>query len=269
MLNNKILVTGAYGLLGTTLCKKLENKGYNVIKHGRKINRDENFKINNFKLLRKNLNRIQPNYIINLAAFTDVDKCEKDISKAFELNVKFLENFNKYLLKKKNKCRFIHISTDQVYSGPGPHQEKNVNPINNYGLTKFLGELIITHNDALIIRTNFVGKTQRENRLSLTDWFLKNIKEKRKITLYNDIYFNPLEINYLAVLILKIMNKKVTGTFNLGSRQGISKANLLMKIGKNLKLNTKKCKISKMKASKKKAKRPKNMIMNWSTRTFK
>ena len=74
MLNNKILVTGAYGLLGTTLCKKLENKGYNVIKHGRKINRDENFKINNFKLLRKNLNRIQPNYIINLAAFTDVDK---------------------------------------------------------------------------------------------------------------------------------------------------------------------------------------------------
>ena len=60
----------------------------------------------------------------------------------------------------------------------------------------------------------------------------------------------------------KLINKKVSGTFNLGSRQGISKAKLLMKIGKNLKLNMKNCKISKMRNLKKNANRPKNMVMN-------
>ena len=66
--NKKILVTGAYGLLGTILCKHLEVKGYNVYRHGRKKSRDEFFNLKSYVNLKNNLDRIKTNIIINLLA---------------------------------------------------------------------------------------------------------------------------------------------------------------------------------------------------------
>ena len=262
MRNKKILVTGAYGLLGTILCKQLEVDGYNVYRHGRKKSRDEFFNLKSYVNLKNNLDRIKPNIIINLLALTNVELCEKNFSKALDLNAIYLKNFSKYLNSTQKKLNFIHISTDQVYSGEGPHFENEVNPINNYALTKYFGEIIINPNKTLILRTNFVGKSENKDRKSLTDWFISNMKKNKKITLYKNIYFNPLEINYLSSIIIKIMHRNISGTFNLGARGGLSKAEFLLRLGKKLKLNLKKCKVSKITFSKKTTVRPTNMIMN-------
>ena len=53
MNKTKIFITGAYGLLGTTLCKKLNSKKYKIYKHGKKKNRDEFFSLNNYEILYK------------------------------------------------------------------------------------------------------------------------------------------------------------------------------------------------------------------------
>ena len=262
MKKKKIFITGAYGLLGTTLSKKLKENGYRIIRHGTKESRDTSFNLENFSILKKKLDKIKPNLIINLLALTNVDECERNIAKAYKLNVKYLKNLSEYLKLTNNKCRLIHISTDQVYFGKGPHKENDVNPINNYGITKFLGELVALENNALILRTNFVGKSENQRRKSLSDWFIENIKRGNKINIYNNIFFNPLEINYLSSLINKIMFKKNHGIFNLGSKNGLSKALFLNKIAKELNLDTKNCKIKKINFLKNVAIRPKDMIMN-------
>jgi dTDP-4-dehydrorhamnose reductase len=264
MIKKKVFVTGAYGLLGTILCKKLDTEGYKVFRHGKAQSRQENFSLDNYSAVKKRLDKIKPNFIINLVALTDVNECENNLSKAIKLNVKFLTNFNKYELEKKYKSKFIHISTDQVYSGKGPHIEEKVNPINNYGLTKILGEIAISDCNPLILRTNFIGKSKNQKRSSLTDWFVKNVIEKKKTLLYTNVYFNPLEINYLSAIILKIMTTKKTGIYNLGAKKGISKEKLLSQIGKFLNLDLKKCKKIKFIRQKKIAKRPNDMIMNCS-----
>ena len=262
MKRKKVFVTGAYGLLGTILCKSLEIKKYKVFRHGTAKNRQKNFSLDKYDSLKKHLDRIKPDFIINLVALTNVNECEKNLPKAIKINIKILTNFCKYELERKHKLKFIHISTDQVYSGDGPHVEKKVRPINNYGLTKLLGEIAISNCNPLILRTNFVGKSQSQKRKSLTDWFISSVIQKRKTYLYTDVYFNPLEINYLSSIILKIMGRKTTGTYNLGAKQGISKSKLLFQIGKFLNLNLKKCKKIKFVKKKGIAMRPKNMIMN-------
>ncbi len=261
-MKKKILLTGAYGFLGTILSAKLEKNHYKVFKHGKKKSRDENFNLKDFTILKKNLDKIKPNLIINLLSLTDVDKCEKKIFEAFDLNIKVLKNFSKYLKSINYNCRLIHISTDQVYSGTGPHLENMAKPLNNYGWTKFLGELCIQEHQALILRTNFVGRSETPNRHSLTDWFIKNLKKNKKIQLYKNIFFNPLEIHYLSNLIVRIMNKKIRGTFNVGSSTGLSKASFLLKIAKNLNLNIENCATANFKAKKNTAPRPTDMVMN-------
>ena len=260
MKNKKVLITGAYGLLGAVLSKNLKDQGYNLFRHGKKINRAERFSLIDRKILFKNLRRINPSAIINLSALTNIEECENNFFKALEINTLCVENFSEYL-KYKNQIRFIHISTDQVYHGKGPHNEDKVNPVNNYALTKYLGEQALNSKKTLILRTNFVGRSLIKDKVSLTDWFISSVKKKKKISLYSDIYFNPLEINFLSKLIIKIMKKKINGIFNIGSNGGMSKAKFLLKISKTLKLNSKKCKVVKVNFSKKTL-RPKNMIMN-------
>ena len=261
-MKKKIFISGAYGLLGTTLCRKLNEKNYKIFRHGTKRKRQYNFKLTNIKILKKKLSKIKPDIIINLLALTNVNECESDLKKAYNLNIKSLKNLHQYARNSKNNCRLINISTDQVYFGQGPHKENYVNPINNYGLTKLIGELIIFDRDVLILRTNFVVKSENIYRKSLSDWFIESLKNKKKLNLFNNIYFNPLEINYLTDLIIKIMHKKLGGIFNLGSKTSLSKANFLIKIAKKLKLDTKYCIIGKFKHSKKEARRPENMVMD-------
>ena len=262
MKKKKIFITGAYGLLGTLLCKTIDKKKYKIYKHGKKKNREEHFDLGEYKSLNKNLKRINPSIIINLLALTNIEECEINFQNALKINTFYLYNFRKYLKNKKN-IKFIHISTDQVYSGVGPHREEFTNPVNNYGLTKYFGEKIINTKKAIILRTNFVGKSEKLNRVSLSDWFVNSCKNKKSITLYDNIYFNPLEINYLAKIITKIMNKKIYGVYNLGSKGWMSKSDFLLSLAKKLRLNIKNCKIKKYEFSEKnKVMRPQNMVMN-------
>ena len=97
----KIFITGAYGLLGTSLCNTIDKKKYKIYRHGKKKNREEYFDLGEYKLLSKNLKRINPDIIINLLALTSVEECEINFQNAIKINTVYLYNFRKYLKKKK------------------------------------------------------------------------------------------------------------------------------------------------------------------------
>ena len=95
---------------------------------------------------------------MNAAALTDVDECEREAEKAYEINVKLAKDLA--ILSNEVGADFIQISTDQVFDGEKRfYTELDVpSPINKYGLTKWHGEqeVLRCKEDALVLRTNFL-----------------------------------------------------------------------------------------------------------------
>ena len=260
-MKKKIFLTGASGKLGSTLITYLE-KNYNLIPVGFKKKPKNGFKLNltNVSKVNNVLNRIKPDIIIHLAALTNVDKCESNFAKAYDLNC----NATKYLVywAHKKKCRFLYLSTDQIYNNSGFNSEDNAKPSNLYSQTKFISEnIVLCLNNSVVVRTNFYGFFPN-HKDSLVNWFLKCAKKNIKIKLIKDIYFNPLYVHQLCLYLLEIIkNYKIQGIFNLGAKNKISKGELLYKIGERINYKKKKMRFQNVESLKLKAYRPRNMVM--------
>jgi dTDP-4-dehydrorhamnose reductase len=204
---------------------------------------------------------IKPDHVINCVALTDVDRCESETSLAELLNAGIARDLVKLL---PEETQMIHISTDQVYSGDNaPHIEKDIGPINIYGRTKLEGEIAaMEHPNTLVLRTNFFGQSKTAGRMSLSDWVIKSLKNTQPITLFSDAFFTPLNTATLANLIFKAIDKKLKGIFNLGSRDGMSKADFGMMIADIYGLSTDHVTIGRMSEKSSAAPRPADMRMN-------
>ena len=182
-------------MLGSSLVCSLKNQDLNVLTLSRDgKNADLECDLTEKSHVFKILNNLKPDIIINLAAQTDVDKCEIDPNNAFLGNIKVPLNISEWLSKNMDTSHIIHISTDQVYGKKKIHKEEDTFFTNTYGLTKYCGEIAFMNLPHTILRTNFVGKSNCKNRFSLSDWAVKSVKDKKEITVFNDIFFSPLSM---------------------------------------------------------------------------
>ncbi len=260
----KFLIFGGNGFLGNYLFQNLKNS-FESHRISRIKNNGIYLKRFNEKNIIKVLLKIEPDIIINTIAMTDVDACEKKIVSARNSNIKTIKTITNSILKisTKNYSPFlIHISTDQVYSGKGPHKESNIKPINNYAKTKLIGEKVASKVKSCIIRTNFLGYSQKNKNFN--SWIINNVFQNKKIFGYKNIFFSPVSVNTLLKIIIKISKKKIEGIFNIGSIGSISKGEYIYKLIKNLFPNYKNFYNSNYIPikSKKRAIRPLDMTMN-------
>lgn len=256
MKKKKVLILGANGILGSYLSIELPKKGLEVAK----IGRIEGTKISNFIKNELNENICDFSTIINCVALTNVDKCEKDIDLAFQSNALYVKTILSEI-DMQNK-HFIQISTDQVYSGKGPHKENYPCPINIYGLTKHLGEEYCKNVFSTILRINYLAKSPFLNKYSFADWLFNALKEMEKITLFDNVIFNPLHISDLCGYIFDLIENPKPGVFNLGSRNYIKKSDFGIKFAKKLNLSTSNITIGKSFESSLIAKRPFDMSLD-------
>ena len=130
----------------------------------------------------------------------------------------------KYLFKDEN---FKHKENDEV------------SLLNIYAKSKFNGELEVLKNmpSALICRTNFFGKGP-PHKLSFSDWIIKSSKEKKKITLHNDVYFTPISGNNLVYFAHKLLDSNFSGIFNICSNEVLSKYEFGMLLCKTLNISS-------------------------------
>ena len=256
---NRVLILGAYGYFGNILCKYLKRKDFIIFRQGRNINADYKCNPNIKNELNNLILKIKPNCIINLIAETDVDKCELNPEIAFRTNCMIVENIISSI-KDKN-IFLIHISTDQVYSGKGPHHELKVNPINEYSKTKYFSENIAMREDSLVLRTNFVGKSISE-KSSFTDWAFSSYLGKKEISLFNDVFFSPVHTSFLSEIITYALKKKYVGVYNLGCATGISKYEFVKEFMSKIGLHNHNMKNISVDDFKFKALRPKDMRLN-------
>lgn len=179
----KILIFGAYGYLGNALSNFL-SVNYDVFRQGRTSNSDYCFDPINKSNCRKYIKNINPDIIINLIAETVVDKCEKLPNVAKEANTLIVKHLVETVRELQKEIFIIHISTDQVYSGKGPHDENNALPTNTYGKTKLAGEKFIDLRKHTILRKNFIGRNKYTNTINLIDWIVSSLRNKIKINVY-------------------------------------------------------------------------------------
>ena len=172
----KILLIGGSGNLGTSIIKSdlFENLYYPSKK---KLN------ILNINSIRESLNKNKFDLIINCAAMARIADCEKNSSKAINVNIGGTFNLVKevldYQIRHKKKIRFIHISSDSVYpSLKGNYSEKDsLGPYNVYGWTKLASEFLVRLVDEhIIIRTRFFVKEKIKYKKSAIDLFTSNIE---------------------------------------------------------------------------------------------
>jgi len=233
----KIAVLGASGLLGSALVPKLKAFGQAATSLGRSPSCDYICNVGDLQSIERALNELLPDIIINLVALKDVDLCEKNPNHAYMVNVKTLENVVSWIETACKSCHLIQLSTDQVYDQAGPHLEDDVTLTNYYSFSKYAAELLALRIPSTILRTNFFGKSNCDERVSFTDWLYNNIINKTDIFLFNDVYFSPLSMKTLCDILSRLVSLKPLGIYNLGSRDGFSKAEFAFSFANKIKLN--------------------------------
>lgn len=235
----KILITGSAGQLGQSLMLLFKPR-YEIISTSRsKYNKTDYFlDITNPILTKDLIATISPDIIINLAALTDVDLCEKKPELANSINFQGVQN-----LVNAFNGPIIHLSTDYVFDGSiGQYSERDVtNPINEYGRTKLRGEQYLAKNskDSLIIRTNVLYDYVGKSAASFLNWVVNSLNDKKVINVVDDQINNPTWTNSLAVVIDRAIQAELNGLIHWGDADWISRYEFAVKIAEsfNLKKN--------------------------------
>lgn len=260
----RVIVLGSNGLLGSSLVPHLRLCGHEVLSDARVGGGDVRVDLTVSNQVTTLLDKTMPAVIVNLAALTNVDECERNPQNAYMTNVRIVENLSKWMQGKGNACHLIQISTDQVYDGIGLHTEDDITLSNFYGFSKYAGELVAATVSSTIVRTNFFGPSQCPARSSLTDWLVQSLKQGESITVFDDVRFSPLSLRRLVELLEQLIVRKQQGVFNLGSREGMSKADFAFILAEVLGLSNKNMTRGTSDKVNFTAYRPKNMCMNLS-----
>jgi dTDP-4-dehydrorhamnose reductase len=184
--NKRILVTGANGQLGSTIVTLFKQHNIDVIGTDRSM-----MDITNQKQVFEVIKLIKPQTIIHCAAYTAVDKAEDDKVNCYEVNVNGTRNLA--LIAKELKIDFIYFSTDYIFDGKKsePYKVDDIpNPINYYGLTKYIGEEIVKTllENYYIFRISWVFGPNGKN---FVNTILRLAQEKSSINVVNDQVGSP------------------------------------------------------------------------------
>ena len=234
----RVVVFGSSGLLGQSLVPYLLECGHEVLTNAGTVDGKERVDLSNFQNVRVALDRTLPDVIVNLAALTNVDECERNPQLAYLTNVKIVENIANWIKGEGHPCHLVQISTDQVYDGPGPHKEDDITLRNYYGFSKYTSELAAAAVRSTILRTNFFGRSNCSTRASLSDWLVRSLSKGERVTVFDDIRFSPLAIHSLVRLLEIVMVKRQCGLYNVGSKEGMTKADFAFALAEVLGLST-------------------------------
>jgi dTDP-4-dehydrorhamnose reductase len=181
----KIVIVGSGGRLGTALMRELARK-FDVVG----LNHAQ-LDLADAKQIHAKINNLEFDVLINAAAFTNVDLCEKERGQAFQINAEAPRSLAEICREKKAKL--IHFSTDYVFDGKKhePYLESDpANPISVYGESKRKGEenVLAAHDRHLVVRVSWVFGPDRP---SFIDAVIKRAREEEHIDAIADKFAAP------------------------------------------------------------------------------
>jgi dTDP-4-dehydrorhamnose reductase len=218
----KILVTGCNGLLGQKLVQyaprnttlfgiDLHETCYTELSHYKVVD------LGDLAATRELVNNLQPDWILNAAAFTDVDGAEKMRELCRRVNVTSVENLA--LACKESGAKLAHVSTDYIFDGNhGPYRETDApNPIGYYGETKLAGEKALQNSsiEFVIARTMVLYGHGKNVRPNFVTWLVDKLRNGQTVRIVTDQYGNTTLVDELAEGIWKMVNCNSRGVYHI------------------------------------------------------
>lgn len=230
-MKKKILIFGGTGLLGTNLVYNLQKKFEIILNfHNKKFFSKHikyikiiNTKNIDIKEIEEKIQTVNPNIIINCVANTDLEYCERKPK-----DTEFPNSILPEILSKisfKNNIKFVHFSTDHLYSGDKKFKSEKAKTftLNKYAKQKLSAEkkIIKNNKNSLVIRTNFFGHSIDEKKSIIN--LINSIKKREELKLDDNYFFTPIYTYLLIDLLKKLITKNSKGIFNLVGDERISK----------------------------------------------
>jgi dTDP-4-dehydrorhamnose reductase len=201
---SRLLILGSSGILGLEVLKEALGRNIDCI-----FPRSVELDIRNLAGLEKVASTYKPDWIINCAAWTNVDGAESSPLEALELNRNAVENIA--TVAAKENCAVVHISTDYVFDSSsdfGYSENDATHPINHYGLSKREGEVALLKERSIksyILRTSWLyGVTGKNFVRTMTARALRG--EESKVV--SDQIGSPTNARDLAKGIFSIIEKE-------------------------------------------------------------
>lgn len=215
----KILVTGASGLVGSRFIE--------LAKHYQFLTPEfPDFDITDENSVKKTIDGFNPEWIINFAAFTDVNAADTQMGDetgpAWKVNVEGVKNILKAFPSKK----IIHISTDMVFPGneenPGPYSENDKTPdtkdnLTWYGWTKNRGEKEVLKSGGTVLRIIYPVRANFDAKLDYIRGALKKFTTGTMYPLFMDQQISIAYIDEVAETLQKIIDTDSGGIFHCSS----------------------------------------------------
>ena len=214
--------------------------------------------------------------VIHTAAEKSLILCEQDKERAFETN--YLATLELLGLAEQSKCKFIFISSDQVFDGSGSMYSENsyVNAINQYGKLKIFAEhQLLQHSGAAICRTalvfgeiheeqiNYFKKVCLQSTLAVQGYIVQQticcLRENRRLILPDDEFVSPTHVLLLAEQLDKVIENNVSGILHCCGKDCISRYEMGLCIAKHFNIENIDCIIRRGEPN---PLRPKNVSMD-------
>ena len=264
---NNILILGCSGLLGKCLIDYYQYQKKFQIHVAINKTKIKNKNLRIFSAKNKNLiddyvKKNQIDAIINFAALTNLEFCEKNVNLSKKTNY-FLPVYLAKVSKKFN-LKYVFISTDNFkFKEKKLSENSKIETLNVYSAHKRKSEkeILKINPKSLIIRTNFFCYGNK-NRKSFSDVILNSIKLKNKIGLFKDVYYTPIYGKYLLKYLFSLMKKNKYGIFNICSNERITKFKFGIKLCDIFRLNKKLIQASYLSKRSDIVNRPFNMALN-------
>lgn len=213
----KILITGAQGLLGHEVVQVCRKQGDAIIETD--ITPPSTpLDITNPLAIRSVLSSVKADWLINCAAYTDVDGCESNEETAFELNARAPGHLARAC--EEFGTKLLHVSTDYVFDGckKKPYTEEDeTGPVSIYGKSKLAGEIAVQDGieNYIIVRTQWLFGPHGKNFVST---ILNIAKDRESIRVVNDQRGSPTYSKDLAKAIRLLIGSNARGIYHVCNR---------------------------------------------------
>ncbi len=200
--------------------------------------------ISNREAVQATAERLPPTVIINTAAMTNVDLCEKEPEAARRANMDGPRHLAE--IARASNAHLLHVSTDYVFPGdaaqPGPYRENALpRPINHYGKTKQAGDeaiaAVCAHDTPYaIVRTALVYGLGK--RLNFVSWLVGELRANRRVRIVQDQFNTPTLADDLAEVLLWMASHRATGIYHAAGPDFVGRHEWALAIAQHFDLDT-------------------------------
>lgn len=218
----KVLITGGSGQVGYEWVAHARTQGWNVLAPN-----SLELDLSQLETVEAYLESYRPDWVVNCAAWTDVDEAESNPEGAFRINRDAVERIARWT--GRHSVPLIHYSTDYVFAGHASDRERYpsgypedapTDPINKYGESKRAGEEAVLAHDphALIIRLSWVCGRHGANFLKT---MLRLGEERDRLKVVNDQIGSPTWAHTVPPVSAALVDRSKEGIFHL-SQSGVT-----------------------------------------------